>query len=169
VAALENKSGPTALLLTRQNLPIFDRKVLASAENLKQGAYTIWENSAACHDIIIMASGSEVWVSLEAGKRLAQEGKKVRVVSFPSWELFEQQDDAYKVSVFPAECHARLAVEAGCSIGWEKFVGREGKIIGIDHFGASAPGAILAEKFGITVENVYKQARSLIALWSPGY
>ena len=169
VAALENKTGPTALLLTRQNLPVFDRAELAPAQELKRGAYTIWENGTACHDIIIIASGSEVWVALEAGKKLAQDGKKVRVVSFPSWELFEQQDQAYKVSVFPVACHARLAVEAGCSIGWEKYVGLEGKVIGIDHFGASAPGAILAEKFGITVEHVYEQAASLIALWSPGY
>jgi len=169
VAALENKSGPTALLLTRQNLPIFDRTELASARELKRGAYTIWENEPTCHDIIIISSGSEVWVALEAGKKLAQDGKKVRVVSFPSWELFEQQDETYQASVFPAFCHARLAVEAGCSIGWEKYVGLKGRIIGIDHFGASAPGAILAEKFGITVKHVYEQARALIALWSPGY
>jgi len=169
VAALENNSGPTALLLTRQNLPIFDRTEFASATNLKRGAYTIWENAATCHDILIMASGSEVWISLEAGKKLAEEGKKVRVVSFPSWELFEQQDDAYKASVFPAICRARLAVEAGWPTGWEKYVGLNGKIIGIDHFGASAPRAVLAEKFGLTARNVYEQAKALIAWCSPGY
>ncbi|MEN7973514.1 MAG: transketolase, partial [Verrucomicrobiota bacterium] len=130
VAALENKTGPTALLLTRQNLPIFDRKELAGAENLKKGAYTIWENAESGHDLLIVASGSEVWLSIEAAKKLADEGKKVRVVSMPSWELFEAQDDAYKASVFPVECTNRIAVEAGWPTGWEKYVGIEGKIIG---------------------------------------
>ncbi len=163
VAALENQTGPTALLLTRQNLPIFDRTELAPACNLKKGAYTIWENAETDHDLLIVASGSEVWISIEAGKKLADEGKKVRVVSMPSWELFEQQDDEYKASVFPAECTKRLAVEAGWPTGWEKYVGAEGKIIGIDHFGASAPGDILAEKFGINADNVYNQAQALLA------
>ena len=163
ITALENKSGPTALLLTRQNLPILDRSELASASNLKKGAYTIWENAASNHDIIIMASGSEVWISLDAGKKLAQEGRKVRVVSFPSWELFEEQDEGYKTAVFPTECRARLAVEAGCSTGWQKYVGLDGRILGIDHYGASAPAGVLAEKFGFTAEEVCKQAKALLA------
>lgn len=162
VAALENKSGPTAILLTRQNLPIFDRNELASASGLKKGAYTIWESAESGHDLLIVASGSEVWLSIEAGKKLAEEGKNVRVVSMPSWELFEQQDDAYKASVFPAECTKRIAVEAGWPTGWEKYVGTEGKIIGIDHFGASAPGGLLAEKFGINADNVYNVAKDLL-------
>jgi transketolase len=102
-------------------------------------------------------------VQTPAFKKLAEEGKKVRVVSFPCWELFEQQDDAYKASVFPPECRKRLAVEAGWSTGWEKYVGLDGKIIGVDHFGASAPGGIIAEKFGITAANVYVQAKALLA------
>jgi transketolase len=163
IAALENQTGPTALLLTRQNLPIFDRTELAPAGNLKKGAYTIWENAESDHDILIVASGSEVWLSIEAGKKLADEGKKVRVVSMPSWELFELQDEAYKASVFPSECKKRLAVEAGWPTGWEKYVGLEGRIIGIDHFGASAPGGVLAEKFGINADNVYHQAKALLA------
>ncbi len=163
IAALENKTGPTALLLTRQNLPIFDRTELASASNLKKGAYTLWENAESDHDILIVASGSEVWLSLEAGKKLAAEGKKVRVVSFPCWEIFEQQSAEYTASVFPPECKKRLAVEAGWPTGWEKYVGLDGAIIGIDHFGASAPGGILAEKFGITADNVYVQAKALLA------
>ncbi|VGO23045.1 Transketolase [Pontiella sulfatireligans] len=162
VAALENKTGPTALLLTRQNLPIFDRTELAKASGLKKGAYTIWENAESGHDILIVASGSEVWLSIEAGKKLAEEGRKVRVVSFPCWELFEQQSVAYKASVFPPECRKRLAVEAGWPTGWEKYVGLDGKIIGIDHFGASAPGGVLAEKFGIHADNVYEQAKALL-------
>jgi len=162
IAALENKTGPTALLFTRQNLPIFDRSELTGAEELKKGAYTIWENADSGHDLLLMASGSEVWISIDAAKKLAEEGKKVRVVSFPSWELFEQQDEAYKASVIPPECTKRIAVEAGWPTGWEKYVGMNGTIIGIDHFGASAPGAVLAEKFGITAENVYSTAKTLI-------
>ncbi len=163
VAALENQTGPTALLLTRQNLPIFDRTELAPASGLKKGAYTIWENADSGHDLLIVASGSEVWLSIEAGKKLADDGKKVRVVSMPSWELFELQDDAYKASVFPAECTKRIAVEAGWPTGWEKYVGLEGRIIGLDHFGASAPGGVLAEKFGINADNVYVQAKALLS------
>ena len=163
IAALENKTGPTALLLTRQNLPIFDRSELAPASKLNKGAYTIWENATSDHDILIAASGSEVWISIDAAKKLGQEGHKVRVISFPSWELFEQQDDAYKDSIFPPSCRTRLAVEAGWPTGWEKYVGLDGDIIGIDHFGASAPSGILAEKFGFTTEAVYKRAKELLA------
>ena len=162
IAALENQTGPTALLLTRQNVPVLDRTELASSCNLKKGAYTIWENATRDHDILIVASGSEVWLSIEAGKKLADEGKKVRVVSFPSWELFDKQDAEYKASVFPAECKNRLAVEAGWPTGWEKYVGLEGRIIGLDHFGASAPGGVLAEKFGINADNVYNIAKEMI-------
>ena len=162
MAALENKTGPTALLLTRQNLPIFDRSELAPASKLNKGAYTIWENATSDHDILIAASGSEVWISIDAAKKLGQEGHKVRVISFPSWELFEQQDDAYKDSIFPPSCRTRLAVEAGWPTGWEKYVGLDGDILGIDHFGASAPSGILAEKFGITTDAVYKRAKGLL-------
>jgi len=162
VAALKNQSGPTAILLTRQNLPILDRNELASASHLEKGAYTLWENAEDQHDILIMASGSEVWLSIDAGKKLAQSGLKVRVVSFPSWELFEAQDEQYKANVFPTACRARLAVEAGCSTGWEKYVGLDGKILGIDHYGASAPAGVLAEKFGMNVDAVYQAARALL-------
>ena len=122
----------------------------------------LWENASADHDLILLASGSEVWITLEAARKLAEEGKKVRVVSFPCWELFEKQDDAYKASVLPDSGAKRIAVEAGSPTGWEKYVGLNGKIIGIDHFGASAPGAVLAEKFGITADNVYRQAQTLL-------
>ncbi len=162
IAALENKTGPTALLLTRQNLPVFDRKELASACNLKKGAYTIWESTASNHDILIVASGSEVWLSIETGKKLAAEGKAVRVVSFPSWELFEAQSAEYKASVFPPECKTRLAVEAGHSQGWEKYTGDKGRVIGINHFGASAPAGALAKEFGFTADNVYKTAKEML-------
>jgi len=162
VAALENKSGPTALLLTRQNLPVFDRTELASAAQLHKGAYTIWESVGKDHDLLIMASGSEVSISIEAGKKLAQEGRKVRVISFPSWELFEAQDAAYKASVLPPTCRQRLAVEAGYPTGWEKYVGLEGKVLGIDHYGASGPAGVLAEKFGMTASRIYEEAKTLL-------
>ena len=162
VAALENQTGPTALSLTRQNVPVLDRSELAPASGLKKGAYTIWESAESGHDLLIVASGSEVGLCLEAGKKLAGEGKKVRVVSMPSWELFDLQDDAYKASVFPPECTRRIAVEAGWPTGWEKYVGLEGKIVGLDHFGASAPGGVLAEKFGINAGNVYNVAKDLL-------
>ena len=163
IAALENKSGPTALLLTRQNLPTLDRTKLAPSCNLKKGAYTLWENAESGHDILIVASGSEVSISLEAGQKLAEEGKKVRVVSFPSWELFEAQSDEYKASVFPAECTCRLAVEAGWPTGWEKYVGLEGRIIGMERFGASGPAGKLAEEFGFTADNIYTAATEMLA------
>lgn len=162
IAALENKSGPTALLLTRQNLPVFDRKELAPACNLKKGAYVLWESAKSGHDLVILASGSEVAISLEAGKKLATEGKAVRVVSFPSWELFEKQDAGYKASVIPAECACRLAVEAGVTHGWEKYVGPQGRIIGINHFGASGPAGTLAKQFGFTADNIYNTAKEML-------
>jgi len=163
IAALENKSGPTALLLTRQNLPIFDRKELAPACNLKKGAYVIWESAKSRHDIVLIASGSEVSIAIEAGKKLAAEGKAVRVVSFPSWELFEKQDAAYKASVLPVECTCRLSVEAGATAGWEKYIGAQGRMIGINHFGASAPAGTLAKEFGLTADNIYKTAKEMLA------
>jgi transketolase len=162
IAALENKTGPTALLLTRQNLPIFDRKELAPACSLKKGAYVLWESAKSGHDIVIMASGSEVYIALEAGKKLAAEGKAVRVVSFPSWELFEKQDADYKASVIPAECTCRLSVEAGATQGWEKYIGSQGRMIGINHFGASAPAGTLAKEFGLTADNVYHTAKKMM-------
>lgn len=162
IAALENKTGPTALLLTRQNLPVFDRKVLMPSCNLRKGAYTLWESAKSEHDLIIMASGSEVSIALEAGKKLAAEGKKIRIVSFPSWELFEKQDAAYKESVFPPECVRRLSVEAGATHGWEKYTGAQGRMIGINHFGASAPAGTLAKEFGFTADNIYETAKNML-------
>jgi transketolase len=163
LAALENRRGPTALLLTRQNLPVFDRKSLMPSCNLLKGAYTLWESAKEGHEIILMASGSEVSLVLEAGRKLAAEGKAVRVVSFPSWELFEAQSADYRATVLPASCTRRLAVEAGATQGWEKYVGSQGRMIGINHFGASAPAGTLAKEFGFTVDNVYRAALELLA------
>jgi transketolase len=163
VAALRRTDGPTALLLTRQNLPILDRSVMPPAAMTARGAYTLWESAPDKKpDLILMASGSEVALVLEAGRRLAAEdGRAVRVVSFPSWDLFEGQTKKYQRSVLPTACKRRLAVEAGITMGWEKYVGTRGRILGLDRFGASAPFKVLAEQFGFTVDNVVATARGL--------
>ncbi len=157
--AIENRHGPTLLALTRQNVPTFQPSNLPTVE---KGAYVL-KDFGANPQLILMASGSEVGLIYSAAEKLAEEGLAVRVVSFPSWELFEKQDAAYRESVLPKAVKARLAVEAGVSLGWERYVGSDGKIIAIDHYGASAPAKILFEKFGFTVENVIAQAKSVLA------
>jgi transketolase len=127
-----------------------------------QGAYILASFGKKTPDIILMASGSEVTLVYDAGKQLSDAGYSVRVVSFPSWDLFEKQDAAYKESVLPKKVKSRLAVEAGTSLGWERYVGLEGKVIGLNHFGASAPYKIIFENFGLTVDNVFRQAKSLL-------
>jgi transketolase len=157
-AALENKSGPTALCLTRQNLPTIDRSVYPSAANVAKGAYTLWQSGEGTPELIMIATGSEVEITLAAAQRLGDEGANVRVVSMPSWELFEKQDESYKESVLPDACDKRMAVEAGTSYGWERYVGRNGGLVTKDDFGASAPFKVLQEKFGFTADNVYANA-----------
>jgi transketolase len=161
-AALLNKNGPTAMVLSRQKLPVLDQTQYASARNLQHGAYTLWQTAEGTPDVIIIGTGSEVHVALEAGRKLASEKIRVRVVSMPSWELFDKQPSAYRESVLPSSVHARLAVEAGIRLGWEHYVGLEGAVIGMDSFGASAPGDILFEKFGITPDHVAQTAKDLI-------
>jgi transketolase len=156
-AAMSRKESPTALVLTRQNLPQLD---MTGADALK-GAYTILD-SGKQPEIIMMASGSEVQLVYEAGKQLMDRGVAVRVVSMPSWELFEEQDDSYKESVLPSSVTKRLAVEAASSFGWHKYVGLKGDIISIDHFGESAPANLLFDKYGFTVENVLDKALKLL-------
>lgn len=164
VTALENNKGPTALLLTRQGLETLDREEYPSAQNLKKGAYTLWDSSAGEPDLIIIGTGSETGISLEAGQKLAEyEGVNVRVVSMPSWELFEQQIPEYREQVLPSGCIKRLAVEAGCSLGWERYVGNAGQVVAIDHFGASAPYGKLAQEYGFTAENVFARAKAMLA------
>lgn len=160
-AAILNQNGPTAFALSRQNLPTLDRTKYASAEGVLKGAY-ILSDSAGTPDIILIATGSELQHIVAAGETLASEGVKVRLVSMPSWELFEAQPESYRNEVFPPEVKKRIAIEAGVTLGWERYVGPEGRIIGIDHFGASAPAGILMEEFGFTAENVLKQARELL-------
>ena len=151
--AVSHRNGPTALALTRQNVPTFEPSNIPSVE---KGAYVLKDFGNP--EIILMASGSEVSLILEAAQKLADEGRGVRVVSFPSWELFEKQDDIYKDAVLPKSITARLAVEAAASFGWERYAK---SIIGIDHYGASAPAKIIFEKFGFTVENVVARAKEL--------
>lgn len=163
VTALKNKKGPTALLFTRQNVETLDREKYASACGLTKGAYTLWQSGEGTPDMIMMASGSEVGITLEAGEKLAAEsGANIRVVSFPSWELFEAQSEEYKQEVLPNGCTKRLVTEAGTSFGWERYIGRCGTAVCKDDFGASAPGNVLAEKFGFTAENIYNNAKALL-------
>ncbi len=151
--ALEKNNGPTALVLTRQSLPILDRNLLAASEGVKRGGYILWE-SANNPEAVIIAAGSEVHIALEAGKMLKDKGISSRVVSLPSWEIFEAQDEEYRQAVISAGCRARVSIEAGSTIGWRRYVGESGVTIGIDHFGASAPGKVLYEKLGITAQAV---------------
>jgi len=160
--ALSRTKAPTLLALTRQNLPTLDRSVYAPASNLEKGAYVLADIGPGAPQVILMASGSEVGLIVKAGEKLAEEGIGVRLVSFPSWSLFEKQDAAYRESVFPPGLTARLAVEAGVRLGWDRFVGPSGGVLSIDHYGASAPGPVLFEKFGFTVENVIAKARELL-------
>lgn len=161
-AALENRTGPTALALTRQALPTLDRSQFAAAEGLLKGAYVLADLGDGPLDLILMASGSEVGTIVEAGQILAGEGHNVRLVSFPSWELFKAQGAAYRETVLPRRVKARLAIEAGTTIGWDRWVGDEGQIIGIDRFGASAPFQEIYQNLGLTVENVLSTARAMI-------
>ncbi len=154
--------GPVALVLTRQNTSIIDREVYASAEDLSKGAYILADFGEDSPELILMASGSEVDLVLKAGEHLAAEGVNLRVVSFPSWELFNQQPKAYQESVLPPMIKKRLAVEAGITLGWERWVGEQGKVIGIDKFGASAPGEIVMAEYGLTVANVIENALALL-------
>ena len=155
--AIHHRNGPTALALTRQNLPIIDRSITAPATGLERGAYVLRDFGEP--EIILIASGSEVSLVYEAAQRLHEEGRGVRVVSFPSWALFEKQDEAYRDSVLPKNIMARLAVEAGATLGWERYAK---SMIGIDHYGASAPYKVIFEKLGFTVENVVAKAKELL-------
>ncbi len=158
-AAIVRKDGPVALIFTRQNVPNVTFRECAIG--LHRGAYILWQSDEN-PDLIIIGTGSELHIALEAGKRLASEGKRVRVVSMPSWELFDSQCEEYRESVLPKNVRLRIAVEAGIRIGWERYVGLDGKIVGLDDFGASAPGEILYQKFHITVDDVVAEAKNEI-------
>jgi transketolase len=156
--AIENRKRPSVLALSRQNLP---NLVGSSIEGVAKGGYILTDDGDT-PDIILIGTGSEVQLCADAAIKLRAEGKKVRVVSLPCWELFDEQDAAYKESVLPAAVTKRLAVEAAASFGWQRYLGSEGASVTIDRFGASAPGGLLLEKFGFTVDHVYNQAKALL-------
>lgn len=160
-AALEHKDGPVVLVFTRQAIPIIDQEKYANASGLAKGAY-ILSDSEKEPEIILMATGSEVQLIMQAQAKLKEQGIAARVVSFPSWEFFEKQDAAYKEQVFPKHIKKRLAVEAGSVLGWHKYVTDEGDIIGMKSFGESAPAEELYKVFGFTVDNVLKKATELL-------
>lgn len=161
--ALERNNAPTAMIFTRQNLPTLDRAIVADASMVEKGAYVLADIGDDSPELILMASGSEVALIYDAGFRLAAEGINVRLVSVPSWELFKAQDEAYRAQVFLPDVKARVAVEAGITMGWDQFVGDGGAVIGIDHYGASAPANILFQEFGFTVENVIETAKKVLS------
>ena len=158
--ALKNTAGPTAMALTRQGLPILDRTKYAPAQNALRGAYVL--SDADDPQVILIGTGSEVEIALEAQALLAQQGVNARVVSMPSWELFDAQPAEYRESVLPSGVTARVSIEAGVKIGWERYVGPNGLIIGLDHYGASAPYQELYKNFGLTAEAVAEAALGLI-------
>jgi transketolase len=153
------RKGPSALILTRQGLPVLDDVALVS-QGVARGAYVLAD--AAAPQVILIATGSEVSVALAAHALLTAKGIGARVVSLPSWELFEEQDAAYKESVLPAAVRARVSVEAAATFGWSRYVGDAGASVGVDRFGASAPGAVLLEELGITAANVAARAESVL-------
>lgn len=163
--ALEREDGPVSLLLSRQNLPVLERTAstgIASADGVEKGAYTLWESEPGTDpDLILIGTGSEVSLVLEAAPALAEAGSAVRVVSMPCWELFELQDEAYRAEVLPPNLGARLAVEAGVTMGWQRWVGDNGDVLGVDRFGASAPGGTVLEKYGFTADNVVERALAI--------
>lgn len=158
---IEHTGGPVALILTRQNVPIIDQDKYAKADNVDKGAYILSDCDGE-PQVILMASGSEVHLVLQAQEKLKEQSIKARVVSFPSWELFEVQSSAYKEKVLPKKVRARLAVEAGSPLGWCRFVTDDGDVLGITRFGESAPGEEVLSEFGFTVDNVVAKAKALL-------
>ena len=161
--ALEHADRPTGLCLTRQNVPVIDRSTHGSADGVARGAYVVAEAGSGTPQVILIATGSEVAIALEARDLLEAEGTPTRVVSMPCREWFEAEDAAYRQQVLPPEVRARVSVEAGVPLGWRDFVGDDGEIVGLDHFGASAPYQILYEQFGLTPERVVAAAHSSLS------
>ena len=162
-AAISHRGGPVALALSRQSLPTLDRKSkYAAAEGLHQGAYILSEAAGDKPDVVLIASGSEVQIALEAAEMITAKGPAVRVVSMPSWELFEAQPAEYHHRILPPQMKAKIAIEAGSPQGWHRYVGEFGHIIALDHFGASAPVKVLYEKFGLTAERIVEKALEIV-------
>ncbi|MDT7543306.1 MAG: transketolase [Acidobacteriota bacterium] len=165
--AILRRHSPTALVLTRQKVPTLDRKTYAPAEGLRRGAYTLVEATDAASakttpQLVIIATGSEISLALEAREQLQREGTPTRVVSMPCWELFEEQDAEYREEILPPSINARLSIEAGARMGWDRYVGARGDCVSIDRFGASAPGEVALKNLGFNVENVVARAKALL-------
>jgi transketolase len=160
LVALE-RSGPVALVLSRQKLPVIDRSRFAPAKYLRKGAYILADGPQSSPELIIIATGSEVHLALQAWEALSAEGRAVRIVNMPSWELFEEQDEAYKADVLPPAVRRRLVIEAGVPHGWHRYA-LGGDIMGIEGYGASAPGEVVMDKYGFNLENVLRRARALL-------
>jgi transketolase len=157
-AAINNASGPTVLVLTRQNMPTYERTESNPASLVEKGAYIFSDSDKETPDAILIGTGSELQYAVEAKDKLANKGVDARVVSMPSWELFEKQDASYKESVLPKAVTNRVSIEAGSTFGWERYVGSEGTAIGVDRFGESAPYEELYEHFGLTSDAVAEAA-----------
>jgi transketolase len=155
--ALEQKTRPTAILLTRQNVPLLDRRQYPSAENLRRGAYILYGRPDETPEVIFIATGSEVHLALAAAQQITE--LKIRVVNMPSWELFEEQDEAYKQMVLPPSVTTRISIEAGATFGWKRYTGTHGYELGVDHFGASGKASDLEKAYGFTVENLVRLTR----------
>jgi transketolase len=178
--ALEREDGPVALLLSRQNIPVLDRDEVASPEELERGGYVLWDSFAAGAasvngqeasadgpELILISTGAEVPTTLDAARSLAASGTRTRVVSMPCMELFEAQSQEYRDEVLPREVTARLAVEPGATMSWWKWVGLDGDVLGLDRFGASAPGATVLKELGFTAENIALKATALLERTTP--
>jgi transketolase len=161
--AMQHRAGPVGLVLTRQKVPVLDRTTLAPAAGTAHGAYVLVDEGEGLPELILIATGSEVSLALDAHRQLAGEGIRSRVVSMPSWELFEAQPAEYRQAVLPPAVHARISVEAGAPFGWERYVGPGGAIIGVDGFGTSAPGPEVMTRYGFTVEHVIATAKAVLA------
>ena len=156
IAALDNQTGPTALILTRQDIPVINRKDIRMVENLHKGAYKIYDDGTT-PDVLLLATGSEVSISIDAAIMLKEKGVKASVISFPSWELFEKQPESYQKTILPENVRKRVVVEAGLQMGWEKYAGNEALYITMESFGVSAPSSVLAEEYGFTAHNIYNK------------
>jgi transketolase len=160
--AIVRRNGPTVLALTRQSVPTVDRTTFSPASGLQRGAYVMKDLGNGDPQLILMASGSEVDLIIRAAEKLASQGVRTRVVSFPSWELFEAQEKNYQDTVLPPKIAARIGVEAGVAQGWERWIGQRGVMVSIESFGASAPYKVVFEKYGFTVDNIVSKALALL-------
>jgi transketolase len=162
IAALEHKHETSVIMLTRQNIPVFDRTKTGPASGVLKGGYTLWESKpGTTPEIIFIGTGSETTLAFEAAQKFGEEGKAARAVSLPSWALFEAQSQEYRDSVLPPSVTRRVAVEAGIRMGWERYTTTGGKFVGVNKFGASAPYERILKEYGLTIENVIDTAKTL--------